>query len=277
LKIAFKIPPIINDISTSHLLVEACADEISFLIYSQYPIALEGVYIYQFEKNIDAVDYAIDIKKIIAEEKILQHSFASIHIYYNFTNATLIPNKYFVEAEKENVLDVMFGINKSTYCFYEGIKDNGMKIVYRIPSKIYETMNEVFPKNKFSHATSSQLQKDILNGDKLSCIVYHNCIKIILVKENQIQIVQFFDYEMPIDVSYHLLNVCERFKVSPSTVQLSISGMIDEKSNLYDDIHKYFLNIYFATLPSDIEIAESMKALPLHFYSNLTALAQCEL
>jgi hypothetical protein len=275
LKIAFKIPPIIEDVSASHLLVELSNCEISLLIFSKIPFALKGFHVYELEKNIPAIEYAKELKTIIEDEDIFHQSFATVQVCYNFTASTLVPKDFFVEAEKENMLDLMFGKDASTYCFYEDVLDNDIKIVYRVSSKIYETINEVFPKNKFAHASSIQLQASKLDGNRLECIVYHNSIKLVLCKNSQLQIVQFFDYEIPIDVSYHLLNVCERFGVSPSEVKLVLSGMIDIKSNLYDDIHKYFLNIHLGTLPVDTVVSEEMNVHPQHFYYNLTALAQC--
>jgi hypothetical protein len=275
LKIAFKIPPLIEDVSASHLLVELSNCEVSFLIFSTTPFALQGFYVYEIEKNIPASNYANELKDILHEEAIFHQTFARVQVCYNFTAATLVPKDYFVEAEKENMLDLMVGKDASTYCFYEDVLDNEMKIVYRVSSKIYETVNELFPKNKFSHASSMQLQANKFDGNTLECIVYHNSIKVILAKNGKLQIVQFFDYETPIDVSYHLLNVCEQFAVSPSEAKLILSGMIDVKSNLYGDIHKYFLNINFAALPADTTLADDMKVHPTHFYTNLTALAQC--
>jgi Protein of unknown function (DUF3822) len=275
LKIAFKIPPIIEDVSASHLLVELSNCEVSFLIFSKTPLASQGFYVYELDKNIPAIDYARELKMIIEGEGIFHQSFATVQVCYNFSTFTLVPKEFFVEAEKENMLYLMFGKDASSYCFYEDVLDNDMKIVYRVSSKIYETVNELFPKNKFSHASSMQLQANKLVGDALKCIVYHNSIKLILCKDSQLQIVQFFDYETPIDVSYHLLNVCERFAISASNVKLILSGMIDKKSNLYDDIHKYFLHIQLSTLPVDTIVSEDMYAHPTHFYHNLTSLAEC--
>jgi Protein of unknown function (DUF3822) len=275
LKIAFKIPPIIEDISTSNLLIELSNDEISFLIFSTGPYTLQGFYVYELEKNIPASHYAKELKDIVHEEAIFHQLYTTVQVCYNFTAATLVPKDFFVEAEKENMLALMFGKDVSTYCFYEDVLGNDMKIVYRVSSKIYETVNELFPKNKFSHASSMQLQANKFDGNTLECMVYHNSIKVILAKNDKLQMVQFFDYETPIDVSYHLLNVCEQFAVSPSEVKLILSGMIDVKSNLYDDIHKYFLNINFAALPADTTLTDDMKVHPTHFYHNLTALAQC--
>jgi hypothetical protein len=59
-------------------------------------------------------------------------------------------------------------------------------------------------------------------------------------------------------------------------VQFIVSGMIEEQSSLYTEMYKYFLHISFAQLPIHVAIAENLKALPLHFYTNLTALALCE-
>ncbi len=247
----------------------------SFLIFSNNPFALQGFYVYELEKNIPAIEYARECKKIVEDESIFHQSFANVQVCYNFNISTLVPKAFFVEAEKENMLDLMFGKDASTYCFYEDVLDNDMKIVYRVSSKIYETVNKMFPRNKFSHASSMQMQANKLVGDRLDCIVYHNSIKLLLCKDSKLQIVQYFDYETPIDVSYHLLNVCERFAVSPSIVKLILSGMIDVESNLYDDIHKYFLRIQLATLPVDTIFSEDMKVHPAHFYHNLTALALC--
>ena len=275
MKIAFKIPPIIEDISASHLLVELSNDEVCFLIFSKTDFTLQGYYLYELNKNILAIEYAEELKMIIQDEGIFHQSYTSVQVCYNFTASTLVPKDFFVEAEKENMLELIFGRDASTYCFYEDVLDNDMKIVYRVSSKIYETVNELFPENKFSHASSMQLQANKFEMDTLQCMVYHNSIKLILYKNGKLQIAQFFDYETPIDVSYHLLNVCERFSVFPSEVKLILNGMIVEKSNLFDDIHKYFLNVQFATLPTDVIVSEDMKEHPTHFYHNLTALAQC--
>ena len=85
-------------------------------------------------------------------------------------------------------------------------------------------------------------------------------------------IVQYFNYTTPADVCYHLLNVAERFEVAPSSIRLTLSGMIDVDSTLYKEVYKYFLHVNFATT-HDFEVAEGFEGLPSHFYHHLTALA----
>jgi Protein of unknown function (DUF3822) len=275
LKIAFKIPPHFDDIADLHLLLELSNNQISVLFYSKNPFALKGYYIYELEKHIHPNVYAEELKIVSNDEFISNQRFSSFKILFNFSTATLVPTSLFIEAEKENILNLMFGKDVSSYCFCEDVIDNDIKLIYRIHSKIYELVNELFPANKFSHSSSLQLSTNNKNRNSLECIVYHNQIKVILCKNNQVQIVQFFEFDTPIDVSYHLLNVCERFALTAVEVNLFLSGMIVEKSNMYDDIHKYFLHIHFANLSADLVVAEEMKIYPSHFYHNLIVLTQC--
>ncbi len=275
MKIAFKFPPVNNNFSDLHLLVEAGKEDISFLIFSKNPLSLQGLYSYNLNKSISHEEYVIGIKNILSQEDVLTQPFASVNIFYNFNASTLIPTEYFIDEEKSNVCDVMFGQDKASLCFQENVKGHHIKLIYRVPHKVYETLNDVYPKNTFAHSTSEQINLITNNSDTLQCIIYHASIKVLFLKEGKIQLVQYFDYETPADVCYHLLNICERFQVPASSIHLSISGMVDKDSSLFTEVYKYFLHITFPAEFADVSISENMEELPQHFYHHLTALAQC--
>ena len=153
MKIAFKIPPVVDNFSDLHLLVEAGEEDISFLIFSKNPLSIQGYYSYNLSKHISPAEYAAAIKKIILEEDVLKQVFISVNIFYNFNTSTLIPTAYFIDEEKNNVCDVMFGQDKAAICFHENVKGKDIKLVYRVPDKVYETLNLAFPKNKIGRAS----------------------------------------------------------------------------------------------------------------------------
>ena len=97
-------------------------------------------------------------------------------------------------------------------------------------------------------------------------------LKLFFFKEGQLQIVQYFDFTTPADVCYHILNVAERFETTASSLTLSLSGMIDVDSTLYQELYKYFLHIKFAET-KDVVFSKGFEELPTHFYHHLTALA----
>ena len=257
-----------------HLLAEAGKEEISFLIFSRNPLVIHGFYAFSFVRNIMPGEYAENIRHIIHKEQVLVQQFSSCQIFYNGDESVLIPETYFSESNKEKIAALMFGENNATLCFHEKVNENAIHNVYRVPKTIYEVMNTSIAKNHFSHSSTSQVNNNG-TGDEARCIVYHNNIKIILFKAGHLQIVRYAEYISPADVCYHLLNACQQFDVKPAEVRLVLSGMVDENSNLYNELYRYFLDINFLKLPEGITVDAKLSEQPHHFYSHLASLAQC--
>ncbi len=275
MKIAFKIPPVSNKSTDTHLLVEAGKEDISFLLFSKNPFKIEGLFSYQFEKNLSSAVYIEDVKNTIKEFAALQPpNIASCNVFYNFPTSTLVPLQYFVEDEKEKMIELMFGCGGPSVCFQENVYGHNIKNVYSLPAAVYNCFTELYPNIKFAHSTSYQISNNNGSENLLLCIVYSATIKVLLFKNGELQIAQYFDYTTPLDVSYHLLNVAERFQIPISSVSLQLSGMVDAESKLYEELYKYFLQISFE-VTSGVNVAEDMNELQPHFYHHLTALAQC--
>ena len=275
MRIAFKIPPHTHDYANLHLLAEAGKDEISFLIFTKSPLQLQGFYTYSFNKHISDRECAGFIKEIVEKESVLQNKFASVNIFYNRKECTPVPTEYFSEGEKHQYCNLLFGEDKTSFCFYENAKRSDIKVVYRVPSKVHDTLRHLFPSNIFAHSVSMQVAEDKYPGNVLECTVYHNTVKMLLFKAGKLQAVQYAEYAVPADVCYHLLNLCERYEILPTELQLLLSGMVDEHSNLYKDIYRYFLHVAFLKLPPGTTVADKLDEHPHHFYSHLSALAQC--
>ncbi len=271
MNIAFKIEPSVDKNIELHLLAEVGDEDISFLIFSKLPLKIEGFCSLNFEKYIDPKFYHSELKKYMEEAPFLHDkNFSSITICFNFSTSTLVPLQYFIDDEKEKILETLFVPDKTRICFQESCNAQSIKNVYSVPRALHNWFTDFYPSSKFVHSTSFQIINK--NASTLYCIVYNSSIKVIFFKDDQLQIVQYFDYTTPADICYHLLNVAERFDVAPADLKLLLSGMIDVGSNLYQELYKYFLHIGF-TVTNGVTISENMQELPTHFYQHLTALA----
>ena len=275
MNIAFKIPPEADNYSDMHMLAEVGHNEISFLIFRKAPLSPLGFYMYSLDKQISGTEYAEALENAIRKEHVLHQQFASCTVFCNYNESVLVPAAYYNETEKDNYCDLLFGRDKTSGCFMEEIKGADIKNVFRIPGKVHQIINTFFPSHTFLHSTSVQVETAGSDGDAMKCIVYHNSIKLLMFKQSKLQIVQYFEYEGPTDVCYHMLNICERFGVSPSVVQVLLSGMIEESSNLYREIYNYFMNVSFVSLPADTILSDKLNEHPHQFYAHLTALAAC--
>lgn len=271
MNIAFKIEPSVDKNIELHLLTEVGDEDISFLIFSKTPFKIEGFCSLNFEKNIEPKNYHTEVKKYMVEATFLQDAnFSSIKICYNFSTSTLVPLQYFIENEKQQIIDKLFVPDITRICFQELCLGKNIKNVYSVPSAFHNWLIEKYPSGKFAHSTSCQIVNN--SASTLNCIIYSSSIKLVFFREGQLQIVQYFNYTKPLDICYHLLNVAERFDIAPVDFKLTLSGMVDVSSSLYQELYKYFLKIDFAET-TDVIVSEVLEELPTHFYHHLTALA----
>ncbi len=271
MNIAFKIEPSADKNIALNLIVEVGDEDISFLIFSKTPFKIQGFCSLSFEKNIDPSMYKSDAKTFLEDAVFLKNeNFSTTTICYNFSTTTLVPLQYFVEDEKQQILDALFAPDKRRICFQELCSGQNIKNVYGVPDEVHNLFLQKYPSCKFTHSTCYQLANNKDAG--LYCTIYQSSIKVIFFKEERLQIVQYFNYTTPTDICYQLLNVAERFDVAASACHLTLSGMVDVNSSLYKELYKYFLKINVAN-STDVIISDVLTELPTHFYHHLTALA----
>lgn len=272
MKIAFKIPPDTTDYSSLHLAAEAGSDEVSFLIFEKHPFTAHGFYTFNFDKHLNATELAAKVAEIIEREDVLKKQFASTTIFYNFREITLVPDAYFAYGKNEAACNLMFGEDKRTIAFYDNVKGIPAKAVYRAPQKVHDVLRNHFAGSIFKHAASCIQAHE---GNVIDCTVYHSTIRVIIWKEGKLQLVQYFDYSSPADIVYHLLNICRQLDLSQDSVRLLLSGMVAESSVLYEEIHKYFLNVELKAQPEGVSLAGKLNDHPHHYYNHLTEPALC--
>ncbi len=275
LKTAFRILPFVTVDQSMHLLVEVGAEGISFLYFTKEPLKAEGVLMCQFDKNLSALQTAAAIRNLISDEASLQQSFSSVNILHNVKESTLVPDNFHHPMMKEEILTTLFGSDRQTVIFDEHIRNKNITNIYRVAKPVVELLRESFPFSSAYHTNTLLVPQLRGGGVRLYCIVSQQTVKIVLLNEEVLQLTQQFCYQTAVDVVYHLLNAAERYEFPPENVELILSGMIDESSNLYKELYKYFLQISFAELPSGIAINDGFDEHPPHFFQHLILLSAC--
>lgn len=243
----------------------------SLLWYSKDPLRMEGLFVYQAQKNSTDSTLAEDIQKLLAGEN-LPH-YHSVVICYNFKESILVPEEYYQAPLNAELLNSIYGDMPGNSCYTESVEGFDAVNIYRVPDVVGNALS-----NRFFAATtrhSNSLQIPFHKNKKLYCIVYNSYIKVMLFNQVTLQLVQLYDYTTPSDVAYHLLNVSAQHQLSPAETVLTLSGFIDKESNLYEELYRYFLNIEMDELPADVQLPDEMRAHPGHFFSFLISLATC--
>lgn len=256
-----------------NLIVEIGNCNVAIFCYTNFPFTAQGFYYYTITENETPNDIATALKNIFVTEDFNTTNTDKVHIFYNYAETTLLPTTYFNAAEVNNIAQLMFGNKTASSNLHETLAINNIENIYTVPTAIKNTLNNIFPAANNMHSLSKAIQNT--NGIKLTTTIYDKEIRVILYKENAFTIATYFDYTTPEDVCYHLLNVCERFAVNPNDVELTVNGMIDANSNLYREIHKFFLQMEIENLPEKVELAAGFNGIASHYFSPLVKLAKC--
>jgi hypothetical protein len=252
------------------LLIEINRVGIALLWVANNPKKIIGAEVFSLAEQ-ESLD--ILLTSILADIRQNKNKPEKIKVFYDTLESVLIPGEFFKNEIEAETLNLMFGEDDDAIVKSEHINELNIQLVYRIPKKIESLLISNFPKAKFCHSTTKQVKTEN-PSNRMSCIIFNNVVKVILYKSGQLQIVKHFSFTTHEDVAYHLLNTCSVYDVDPSSVQLSLLGMVTKESTVFQTLHNYFLDIDFDNNASAIQMGNEFLELPKHYLGHLIELAQ---
>ncbi len=271
---AFNIISTTAEAAPSTLLMEISKQGIGYLALSEEKVCV-AVAIYHFPAPTSNDEVSIYLKQIVAAQPLLQQSFQKVSIIYAFAESLMTPNVFIDNANNKDMLDLVFGAANHSTIHYETIDEQAIQNVYRIVAPIEAAIAQLFPTAQCSHLYTHLAKAIPASGNWVRCIFSTTQITVCATKDGQLQLIQQFDYAVPADIAYHLLNLCTQFDLPLNDTIVQLNGMIDVASNLYGELHKYFLNIELGILPEQFNYPEALTQHPAHYFSHLFQIAAC--
>ncbi len=155
-----------------------------------------------------------------------------------------------MQVTAAEMLELVYGDLMTGTVQNELVTTHNLHTVYKIPAAIKNIFNNRFPFCIQSHQSSLLINFEKNNKDLLYCNFYPEHLTVMLRKNGQLQMIQQFEYTLPEDAVYHLLNVCQSFDTDAAKTILTVSGMIDTDSSLYSELYKYFQSVNCARFTS---------------------------
>lgn len=226
---------------------------------------------YEGEKEEPLLD------NVIARHQEFKEHYADVLVSYSFPQSVMTPAIYYSYEEGRKMLQLMYGDKKEITVLSEHLPQYQVYNVYEVPKKIHSWVSMQFHSGKYWHQYSSAL-KSMTGSEGANVFMLDfktGQFSIIVIKEQQLQLVQTFVYSESSDVLYYLLKICHSFSISPQTVLLELSGLIDKESALYRDLYNYFVYVSFKRNPDSVKLPYLFAKYPSHFFSSLFNLAVC--
>jgi hypothetical protein len=229
------------------------------------------------ERAFRQIQY-ISFHEPLTEEKLLpildelkKHDCEKTIVCSAFPQSLLVPVQF--HKDDHSLLDAVYDATAQKY-FKDAIPEWQMMAAYAIPLSLFNMIADKFSSVQFFHAYTPLLK--IYNGfvaaDQIDIHFSTQNFRVVVKKDRQLQLAQIYSYQTPLDVVYYLLKICYEFHLDQSGVFVILSGLIEEDSAMYSELHNYFLNLHFAQAPS---YSLPGNEYPQHYFTSLYNLAAC--
>ena len=221
----------------------------------------------------DAVSLEDSVDEVLKMTSIDGGNHKNIIISPAFPEAMLIPNRFY--HHKSLLFNSLYNLNHY-FVLNDPIAEWQLFNIYAVPVLVHNKLAEQFPFASYMHAYTPFLK--IYNGftsdHQLSAHFIGKQFRVVVKKHHHVQLAQTYTYSSPMDVVYFLLKICSEFQLPQDELQIIISGLIDENSALYKELHRFFLHLHFAT-GTTLSLPEHDH--PNHFFTSIHNLAACVL
>jgi hypothetical protein len=208
----------------------------------------------------------------------MQQQYGSVQVYYNNLNGLLIPDRYYNKEHTGQWLELVNGDLHEELPLQDVIPEMSIRHLYSVSPSLHEELARKYPSADFAHFNTAWLRKKYRQSQKptlLEVILYPSHIIVTLWKQEQLLIIQCYEYDTPEDVAWWLLNVTSQWELLPEELAVVVSGLVETQSPMYSEIHKYFLDVELDTRPPGFRYDFSFDNYPQHFFSPIFSLALC--
>jgi len=255
-----------NRSAEARLIIEIGNSEFTFVILQNKTFTALATY------QIATVN---ELSDLLASENLLQHNFSKVDVVYNNKESVLVPTVLYNSNATNSYIELIYGDTFKGQLKTNFIYKHAIQNIYKIEYTIQKAMFTKFPSATISHQYSLLPDSTGLSGTKLFIVFYQNKFSVLCCKQNQLQVIQQFEYANAHDVSYYLLAIAEQYTLDVNEVELQLCGMINENSALYNELHKYFKHLSFQPLPDVFDYVDDIQTLPSHYFAHTFLFAAC--
>lgn len=230
------------------LSIQFSLDGFSFYISNIHNI-ISKFTSFEFSKAIKSPELILkEIQEIFKNEKSLQQDFEFVNVIHQNNLSSLVPNQYFKDNDLNNYLKYSIKTITTDLIVYDDLNFIKAKNVYVPFVNINNFIFQNFGEFEYKHHSSILLEKLISQSDNslnFFVNISQSLFDIVVLKDSQILFYNIFEYQTKEDFIYYILFTLEQLELSSEETNISLTGNIDEHSELYKILYTYVRNISF--------------------------------
>ena len=230
-----------------HQSIRFTPDGFSVLISdaSYTPVSLTR---YIYRETLAPDEIYMECARILDESGLLSFEGECVLILDSLS-VTLIPNSFYNNDRSREMLEKICPLDPSDRVTDRIVKNRTGHLLYGIPQKIDELASRFTGDVLILHASeclislSDQVKSSDHQRGVVMAEVQENTLDILVIKEDQIRLLNRYSLNDSSDFIYHVLNTLKQLGFDRESIPVYLSGMIHEKHELYGLLGKYVRNV----------------------------------
>jgi hypothetical protein len=230
-----------------HQSIRFAPDGFSVLISdaSYTPVYLKR---YTYQQSVPREEIHAECARIQDEAGLLSFEGETILILDSLS-VTLVPNPFYKEDRSREMLEKVCPLDTSDRVTDRIVKNRTGHLLFSVPRKIDELAGRYTGKVKIIHTSeclislSDQVKSSDHQRGVVMAEVQENTLDILVIREDQIKLLNRYALNDPSDFIYHSLNTMKQLGLDRETIPIYLSGMIHEEHELYGLLGKYVRNV----------------------------------
>ena len=212
---------------------------------------------------------------------LLKKKYPSVVIGLDTPMHTLVPAPLFDSEQSKRYLEFNFGMTGDGQVSADRIEEIDAYNVYAIPQGLLDVVRVNYREAALFHRTSAMIRA-IYNHQKVNpapAAIFLNVreqfIDLTSIESDRLAYFNSYSCASKEDMLYYTLYAIEQLNLRPDSVQLFISGLIDNGSESHRLLEQYIREVSFSDRLNLWDYSPLLGQLPAHRYQELYALALC--
>lgn len=230
-----------------HQSIRFAPDGFSVLISdaSYTPVYLKR---YTYQESVPPEELYGECARILYESGLLSFHGECVLILDSLS-VTLVPNSFYNKDHSQEMLEKVCPLDPSDRVTDRIVKNRTGHLLYGVAQKIDDLAKRFTADVYILHASeclislSDQVKSSDHQRGVVMAEVQEHTLDILIIKEDQIRLLNRYTLNDPSDFIYHVLNTMKQLGLDRESIPVYLSGIIHEEHELYGLLGKYVRNV----------------------------------
>ncbi|MBM3412690.1 MAG: DUF3822 family protein [Bacteroidetes bacterium] len=169
----------------------------------------------------------------------------TVQVCFDASQLVQMPIANYDQSKLNLLQKVAYPHNPSMRSLHESFASWQFYLSYHVPAYLINKLESQFVDLNCFHTANWLLMNRHASDEAGEFLVHVGIaqLSIVLCKGGRLLFVGYYDYQHEMDAVFYLLKLAAAHDLSTASVQLSLAGLIDPSSRLYEEFSNYFLQV----------------------------------